>query len=98
MYSLLTVVIVLLLGILALLWVANQRHQRLADETNDLRRSLDQQNGKINQLQKRLEDCDTADAATTPPDTAWSTAPTIPPTDSGSVISRVSDSFRKEAN
>lgn len=56
-YSLLTVVFVLLLGMGVLLWVANRRHQRLEDETADLRRSLHQQIGQIDGLRQRLEDC-----------------------------------------
>ncbi|WP_338872560.1 hypothetical protein WBJ53_28270 [Spirosoma sp. SC4-14] len=73
-YSLLTVVVVLLLGIAALLGVANYRHQRLEDATQDLRRSISQQEGQIRNLQQRLEDCDTIDTIT-PVDTSWGTPP-----------------------
>jgi len=73
-YSLLTVVVVLLLGIAALLGVANYRHQRLEDATQDLRRSLSQQEGQIKDLQQRLEDCDTIEA-TAPIDTSWDALP-----------------------
>ena len=68
-YSLLAAIVVLLLGIVTLLGVAYYRHQRLADETNDLRRSLTQQEGQINELQSRLDDCDTALPA--PIDSSW---------------------------
>lgn len=78
-YSLLTVVFVLLLGIMALLWVANNRHQRLEDATTDLRRNLGQQESQIRDLQERLEDCDT-NVAIAPTDTAWGATP--PPTGS----------------
>ena len=70
-YSLLAAVIVLLLGIVALLGVAYYRHQRLADETTDLRRNLTQQEGQIKELQSRLEDCDTLVQPITPIDSSW---------------------------
>lgn len=69
-YSLLTAVVVLLVGIAALVGVANYRHQRLEDATQDLRRSLTQQEGQIKNLQQRLEDCDTVNTAS-PVDTSW---------------------------
>ncbi|GAB3564183.1 hypothetical protein GCM10027578_09210 [Spirosoma luteolum] len=56
-YSLLTVVFVLLLGIVALLWVAYNRHQHLADQTLELRRNLSEQKGQIDTLRDRLEKC-----------------------------------------
>ncbi|GAB3973117.1 hypothetical protein GCM10028806_26430 [Spirosoma terrae] len=69
-YSLLTAVVVLLVGIAALVSVANYRHQRLEDATQDLRRNLTQQQGQIKNLQQQLEDCDTI--KTVPPvDTSW---------------------------
>lgn len=72
-YSLLTVVFVLLLGLLALVWVAYNRHQRLVDATLDLQRNLGQQQRQITALQKQLRDCDTLKAAPSPPltDTFW---------------------------
>ena len=73
-YSLLTVVFVLLLGIVALLWVANNRHQRLEDATTDLRRSLSQQESQIRDLRERLRNCDTHEAIA-PGDTAWKATP-----------------------
>ncbi|MCK8492453.1 CbtB-domain containing protein [Spirosoma sp. RP8] len=73
-YSLLTVVFVLLLGIAALLMVAYSRHQRLEDTTHDLRRSLDQQDRQIKNLQQRLENCDTVDSVA-PIDTSWQLSP-----------------------
>ncbi|MFD2571108.1 hypothetical protein ACFSUS_10715 [Spirosoma soli] len=89
-YSLLTVVVVLLLGITALLWVAYHRHQRLEDATIDLQRNVSQQKSQIRELQERLEDCDTID--TTPPaDTSWNSIPAV---DSASVISRYTPAKR----
>jgi len=72
-YSLLTAVVVLLLGIVTLLGVAYYRHQRLADETTDLRRSMTQQEGQIKNLQERLEDCDTI--VQPPIDSSWTARP-----------------------
>lgn len=73
-FSFLAVIVVLLFGIVALLGVAYYRHQRLADETTDLRRSLVQQEGQIKNLQSRLEDCDTVTRpAPTPIDSSWTT-------------------------
>ncbi|QIP12194.1 hypothetical protein G8759_05890 [Spirosoma aureum] len=72
-YSLLTVVFVLLLGIAALLAVAYHRHQRLEDATQDLRRNLTQQEGQIKNLQQRLEDCDTVEVKA-PVDTSWNSS------------------------
>ena len=69
-YSLLAVVIVLLLGIAALVMVASQRNQRLADATIDFQRNLNQKEGKIKALQQRLENCDTLRAAI-PDDSGW---------------------------
>ena len=83
-YSLLTVVIVLLLGIAALLWVAYNRHQRLEDATIDLQRNVNQQESQIKELQERLEDCDTVEGASSP-DTSWNT---VPVTDSARVMSQ----------
>ncbi|WP_461092046.1 hypothetical protein [Spirosoma gilvum] len=73
-YSLVAVVIVLLLGIMALLGVAYNRHQRLEDATIDLQRNLTQQENKITELQERLQDCDTT-KATAPIDTSWNKPP-----------------------
>ena len=70
-YSLLAAVVVLLLGIVTLLGVAYYRHQRLADETTDLRRSLTQQEEQIKDLRGRLEACDTAVQPPTPADSSW---------------------------
>ncbi|WP_080054539.1 hypothetical protein [Spirosoma aerolatum] len=78
-YSLVAVVIVLLLGIMALLGVAYNRHQRLEDATIDLQRNLTQQESKINELQERLQDCDTTKAMA-PIDTSWNTVPVDTPT------------------
>ncbi|GAB3776341.1 hypothetical protein GCM10028818_21800 [Spirosoma horti] len=69
-YSLLAVVIILLLGIAALVMVASQRNQRLADATIDFQRSLNQKDGKIKALQQRLENCDTV-RAPSPDDSGW---------------------------
>lgn len=85
-YSLIAVVLVLLIGIAGLLGVAYYRHQRLADETIDLRRSLTQQEGQIKDLQERLEDCDTIDTSV-PYDSSWSVAPQL---DSMSSLHQVS--------
>ena len=89
-YSLLTVVILLLLGITALLGVAYNRHQRLEDTTMDLQRNLTQQEGKIKNLQQRLEDCDTVET-TAPRDTSWNTAPLA--TDSARAVSQISQPY-----
>lgn len=67
---LLTAVFVLLLGIVALLGVAYQRHQRLRDTTIDLQRNLTQRESKIAELKTKLENCDTVQAVT-PVDTSW---------------------------
>ena len=75
-YSLMAVVLILLVGIAALISVANHRHQRLEDTTIDLQRNLSQQERKIRDLQQRLENCDTMQAAT-PVDSSWSTSATI---------------------
>ncbi|GAB3961792.1 hypothetical protein GCM10028805_61520 [Spirosoma harenae] len=69
-YSLIAVVLVLLLGVMALLGVSYNRHQRLEDATIDLKRSLNQQESKITELEERLQDCDTAKAVTVP-DSSW---------------------------
>ncbi|GAB3896728.1 hypothetical protein GCM10028825_43040 [Spirosoma agri] len=53
----------------ALLAVAYNRHQRLEDATQDLRRNVTQQESQIKNLQQRLQDCDTV-AASVPIDTA----------------------------
>ena len=58
-YSLLTVVVVLLLGIVTLLRVADQRNRRLEDQRIDLQRSFYRQESQIKELKVRLEDCDT---------------------------------------
>ncbi len=85
-YSLIAVVCVLLVGIMALMGVAYNRHRRLEDTTIDLRRSISQQAGQIKTLQKRLENCDTVQN-TTPVDTAWRIGTTP---DSASVVSQIS--------
>lgn len=85
-YSLLTVVLVLLMGIAGLLAVAYYRHQRLADETTDLRRNLTQQQGQIKNLQERLQDCDT-NSSEAPVDTSWGY---VPKADSLDVLRQVS--------
>jgi hypothetical protein len=74
-YSLLAVVVVLLLGIAALISVASQRNQRLEDATIDFQRNLNQKDGKIKDLQQRLENCDTV-RATIPDDSGWGAAST----------------------
>lgn len=73
-YSLLTIVFVLLVGIAGLLRVAYKRHQHLADQTLELRHSLDQQNSQINSLKERLEKCDSAEVRL-PRDTSWASPP-----------------------
>ena len=75
-YSLLAVVVVLLLGMAALVRVASQRNQRLEDATIDFQRNLNQKEGKIKDLQQRLENCDTV-RATIPDDSGWGTTPAI---------------------
>ena len=75
-YSLVAVVFVLLLGIMALLGVAYNRHQRLEDATIDLQRNLTQQENEITKLQEQLEECDTI-KTTIPADTSWSTRPAV---------------------
>lgn len=62
------------MGIVGLLSVAFYRHQRLADETTDLRRNIAQQETRIKDLQSRLEDCDTVETAT-PYDSSWRVTP-----------------------
>ena len=54
-----TVVLMLLLGIVAMLNVAYQRHQRLEDQATDLKRHLFRQQRQIRTLKGQLEDCDT---------------------------------------
>lgn len=73
-YSLLTIVFVLLVGIAGLLRVAYKRHQHLADQTLELRHSLNQQNSQINNLKERLEKCDSLDSRPGN-DNSWSTSP-----------------------
>ncbi|RIV19311.1 hypothetical protein DYU11_24705 [Fibrisoma montanum] len=73
--TLLAAVVVLLAGIAALLWVAHNRHQRLLDETQDLRRNLHEQSSQIKQLENRLQDCDTVQTAV---DSSWSARPSTP--------------------
>lgn len=85
-YSLLTVVFVLLLGMAALLRVAYYRHQRLEDTTTDLQRNLSQQETQIKKLQRRLEDCDTLQASV-PIDTSWGTVSSF---DSVAVVQQAS--------
>lgn len=60
-YSLLTIVFVLLVGIAGLLWVAYNRHQHLADQTLELRHNLDAQSDQIINLKERLEHCDSTE-------------------------------------
>lgn len=71
MYSLITVVVVLLLGIAAILGVSYHRHQRLQDAAIDLQRSISQQEGQIKALRQKLDDCDTVESAV-PNDSGWS--------------------------
>ncbi len=73
-YTLIAAVLVLLLGITALLSVAHNRHQRLADVTVDLQRNLTQQENKIVELEEKLEDCDTLQAVA-PADRSWDAQP-----------------------
>lgn len=84
-YSLLAVVVVLLLGIAALISVASQRNQRLEDATIDFQRNLNQKEGTIKDLQRRLENCDTL-RATIPDDSGW--GPISTGTDTTSVSSQ----------
>jgi Tfp pilus assembly protein PilO len=74
-YSLITIVFVLLVGIAGLLRVAYKRHQHLADQTLELRNSLDQQNSQISNLKERLEKCDSLESRLGN-DTSWSPSPT----------------------
>lgn len=74
-YSLLTIVFVLLVGIAGLLRVAYKRHQHLADQTQELRYSLDRQTNQITTLKERLEKCDSIERRLFN-DTSWSTSPT----------------------
>ena len=84
---LLTAVCVLLLGITALLGVAYNRHQRLRDAAIDLQRNLTRQESRVAELQTKLQNCDTLQAAQ-PLDTSWgkpasfpkkNTSPATPP-------------------
>ncbi|AKD54088.1 hypothetical protein [Spirosoma radiotolerans] len=84
-YSLLAVVVVLLLGIAALISVASQRNQRLKDATIDFQRNLNQKEGKIKDLQQRLENCDTV-RATISNDSGW--GPASISTDTTAVVSQ----------
>jgi Tfp pilus assembly protein PilO len=70
-YSLLTIVFVLLAGIAGLLWVAYNRHQHLADQTLELRHSLAAQSDQIINLKERLEHCDSTELRLSA-DTSWS--------------------------
>ncbi len=70
-YSLLAVVFVLLLAMMAMLSINNQRHQRLADQTADLQRSVTRQANQINSLRGQLRDCDTMQNGMMTPDTSW---------------------------
>ena len=71
--TLLVAVVVLLAGIAALLWVAYNRHQRLIDEAQDLRRNLHQKSSQIKQLENRLQNCDTVQTVV---DSSWGGQPT----------------------
>jgi hypothetical protein len=62
-YSFLTIVFVLMLGVTALLNVSHNRSQHLQDQATDLRRNLFQRDQKIKVLEDRLKDCDTLEAA-----------------------------------
>lgn len=64
-YSLLTVIFVLLLSIMIILSVAYQRYRRLDDQRVDLQRISFRQQNQIKDLTVRLEDCDTV--RTNPP-------------------------------
>ncbi|QMW03054.1 hypothetical protein [Spirosoma foliorum] len=91
-YSLIAVVVVLLLGIAALLSVANQRHQRLEDATIDFQRNLTQQENKIEDLQSKLANCDTIQtsvpAPAAPVDSSWDSAASTTASDSTQNVSR----------
>ncbi|WP_461126946.1 hypothetical protein [Spirosoma aerophilum] len=71
-YSLITVVVVLLLGIAAILGVSYHRHQRLEDAAIDLQHNLSQQEGQIKALRQQLDDCDTIQPAVSA-DSGWGT-------------------------
>jgi uncharacterized coiled-coil protein SlyX len=75
-YSLLTIVVLLLLGIVAMLNVADQRNQRLKDQTTDLKRHLFRQQRQIRTLKEKLEDCDTAHTDRAIRSPAWGRLPT----------------------
>lgn len=62
-YSFLTIVFVLVLGVTALLNVSHNRSQHLQDQAIDLRRNLFQKDQKIKVLEDRLKDCDTLEAS-----------------------------------
>ena len=68
-YSLLTVVAVLLRGIMTVLGVAYQRHQRPEDQTTVLQRNLYQQQSRIKSLQVIVKNCYSL-LSTTPADTS----------------------------
>ncbi|ADB42483.1 hypothetical protein [Spirosoma linguale] len=85
-YSLTAAVLLLLLGMVALLSVANRRHQRLADSAIDLQRNISQQEKIIKELQQRLDDCS---PMARPTDSGWGNASQI---DSASVISQTTSS------
>ncbi|MBC3787614.1 hypothetical protein [Spirosoma utsteinense] len=53
-YSLLTVVLILLVGMMAMLGVAYRRYQHVDDQRAELQRTLIQQERRIRQLQKQL--------------------------------------------
>lgn len=69
-YSLAVAVVLLLVGMAALLRVTDNRYQLFRDEAADLRRRLTNQTLQLNNLRRRLADCDsTANPLAT--DTLW---------------------------
>lgn len=54
-YSLLIAICLLIVGLIALLWVANTREHHYQDELSDLRRVMAAQKAEIQALHQRLE-------------------------------------------
>ena len=68
-YTLFVAIVGLLVGISALLWVANTRRQRLEDETNDLYERLLKQTNSVRALQRQLDTCKGEQTPAPPADT-----------------------------
>lgn len=77
-YSLVVAVVLLLIGIAALLRVTHNRYQLFSDEAADLRHHLINQTLLINNLRRRLADCDSI-ANPLATDTLWRKSGRIKP-------------------